>query len=169
MPRQSDSKITNYSGITLPPGEGKSVWVLGDLVTFKAGSEDTRGMYALFEVKAEPQNGPPPHIHHREDEAFYVLEGGFSFLYGDRTINATAGSFVYIPKGTLHTYKNLGNTTGRLLVIVTPAGLERFFEEIGESVMYKSYPPPDDPPDMEKLMALTQKYHIEIKMPQAES
>ena len=108
------------------------------------------------------------HTHLREDEAFYVLEGEFSFLYGDRTINATAGSFVYIPKGILHTYKNLRSTTGRLLVVVTPAGLERFFEEIGETPMYKSYPPLIDPPNMGKLMAVTQKYHIEIRVPQAE-
>lgn len=169
MHKQDNIKSTKNAGITLPPAEGKSVWVLGDLVTFKAVSEDTRGMYALFEIAAQPQNELPPHTHHREDEAFYVLEGEFSFLYGNRTIHTTVGSFVYIPKGILHTYKNLGSTTGRLLVVVTPAGLERFFEEIGETPMYKSYPLLIDPPDMEKLMAVTQKYHIEINIPQAES
>lgn len=168
MHKQENIKGTKYTGITLPPAEGKSIWVLGDLVTFKAVSEDTRGMYALFEIAAQPQNELPPHTHLREDEAFYVLEGEFSFLHGDRTIHATEGSFVYIPKGILHTYKNLRSTTGRLLVVVTPAGLERFFEEIGETPMYKSYPPLIDPPDMEKLRAVTQRYHIEIKIPEIE-
>ncbi len=155
----------NVSGITLQPGMGKSLWVLGDLYTFKVVGEETGGAFAVLEVQVELQNGPPPHIHHREDETFYVLEGEFSFLHGDIKFTATAGSFVYIPRGTLHTFKNIGTSQGRFLVIITPAGFEKFFEEIGEPAIDKSSPPPFNPATVEKLLTLAPKYHLEVRVP----
>ena len=152
-------------GVTLKPGEGKSLWVLGDLYTFKVVGEDTGGSFALIEVQVQPENGPPPHIHHREDETFYVLDGEFSFLHGDRGFIATSGSLIYISKGTLHTFKNVGTAPGRLLVVITPAGFEKFFEEIGEPVIDKSSPPPFNPATVEKLLALAPKYHLEVRVP----
>ena len=109
-------------------------------------------------------NRPPPHIHHREDETFYILEGEFSLLRGDQTFAATAGSLVYIPKGTLHTFKNVGISPGRFLVVITPAGFEKFFEEIGELATDKSSPPPFSPATVEKLMALAPRYNLEVRM-----
>jgi len=159
------STIQDNREIALLPGEGKSLWVLGDLYTFKVVGDDTDRSFAMIEVQAQPQNGPPPHIHHREDETFYVLEGEFSFLHGDRTFTATAGSFVYIPKCTLHTFNNVGTAPGRVLVIITPAGFEKFFEEIGEPATDKSSPPPFNPATIEKLLALAPKYHLEVKVP----
>ncbi|MGH7800590.1 MAG: quercetin 2,3-dioxygenase [Thermodesulfobacteriota bacterium] len=155
----------NLSGITLQTGIGKSLWVLGDLYTFKVMGEETGGAFAVLEVQVQPQNGPPPHIHHREDETFYVLEAEFSFLHSDITFTATAGSFVYIPKGTLHTFKNIGTSQGRFLAIITPAGFEKFFEEIGEPAIDKSSPPPFNPAIVEKLFALAPKYHLEVRVP----
>lgn len=76
--------------------------------------------------------GPPPHIHTREAESFYVLQGEFEFLAEDHWIKAAPGSFVHVPKGSLHTLKNAGDFVGRLLTLVVPAGLDRFFEEAGE-------------------------------------
>jgi mannose-6-phosphate isomerase-like protein (cupin superfamily) len=84
-------------------GQGDSFWVLGDHYTFKLSSEETAGSLAVVELKAFPQNGPPPHIHHREDESFYIIDGTFSVLVGDQTFAAGPGAFVNIPKGTLHT------------------------------------------------------------------
>ena len=157
--------LRSEQGIKLQPGEGKSLWVLGDLYTFKVVGEDTGGSFSLIEGQVQSENGPPPHIHHREDETFYVLEGEFSFLHGDITFTATAGSFVYIPKGTLHTFKNIGTSQGRFLAIITPAGFEKFFEEIGEPAIDKSSPPPFNPATVEKLLALAPKYHLEVKIP----
>lgn len=159
------SKNTNNLGIVLQPDEGKSLWVLGDLYTFKVAGEETGESFAMIEVQVQPQNGPPPHIHHREDETFYILEGEFSFLHGGRTFAATAGSFIHIPKGTLHTFKNVGASPGRFLVVITPAGFEKFFEDIGEPAVDKPYPPPFDPAIVEKLMALAPKYNLEVRMP----
>src|SRR3712207_6150448 len=111
----------------------RSLRVFGELVTSKITSYQTGGAYSLFEVTTQPGSGLPPHIHHREDEAFYVLEGEYEFLDEGRTINAGVGSLIYVPKGNLHTHKNIGEGIGRLLVSQTPGGLyERFVEEIGE-------------------------------------
>ena len=118
---RDNSGIRNDKKITLRPGEGKSYWLLGDLYTFKATGDDTGGAFAMVEAQVQPQNGPPPHIHRREDETFYVLEGEFSFLHGDAAFSAGPGSFIYIPKGTLHTYKNVSGAIGRLVFLFSPA------------------------------------------------
>jgi mannose-6-phosphate isomerase-like protein (cupin superfamily) len=109
-------------GLTrLRPGYGRSLRVLGEVVTYKITSERTGGAYSLFEVVSEPDGGPPPHVQHREDETFYVLEGEYKFLDDDgRTMRVGKGSLVYVPKGNLHTYKNVGTTPGKMLVSQTP-------------------------------------------------
>jgi mannose-6-phosphate isomerase-like protein (cupin superfamily) len=152
----------------VPPGEGsKTLWVLGELVTYKITSEQTGGAYSLFEVVSQPGGGPPPHVQHREDEAFYVLEGEYEFLDECRSMRAGVGALVYVPKGNLHTYKNVGDKSGRILVGQTPGGLhERFFEEIGEEAQDKSKPPiPESLPDMGRIVATATKYGIEIPPP----
>lgn len=147
-----------------PDGEGKTVWMVGtDLMTFKATGEDTGGAYALFDSLVLPDGGPPPHIHTREAESFYVLEGQFEFLAGDHWIKAVPGSFVHVPKGSLHTLKNAGDGVGRLLTLVVPAGLDRFFEEAGEPGTDISTPP--GPPDVEKLLQTAERYGLEFPPP----
>jgi quercetin dioxygenase-like cupin family protein len=114
----------------VPPGEGdRSLWVFGELVLYKTRSEQTGGAYSLFEMASPPGCGPPPHIQHREDESFYLLEGEYEFLVEGRVFRVGAGSLIYVPRGTLHAHKNAGEGTGRLLLSQTPGGShERFFE-----------------------------------------
>ena len=152
----------------LPTGEGtRSLWVLGELVTYKITSYQTGGAYSLFEVTAHPGAGPPPHVQHREDEAFCVLEGEYEFLVEGHTIYAGAGSLIYVPKGNLHAYNNVGEGIGRMLVSQTPGGLhERFFEEIGEEMKDGSTAPAsEDPPDMERIAKIAAEYGIEMPPP----
>jgi mannose-6-phosphate isomerase-like protein (cupin superfamily) len=109
--------------------------VLDELVTYKIPSRQTGGAYTLFEVTTQPGAGPPAHVQHREDECFYVLEGDYEFLIGGEVLRVGAGSLLYVPKGTLHSHKNVGEGVGRMLVIQTPGGLyESFFEEVGKLV-----------------------------------
>jgi quercetin dioxygenase-like cupin family protein len=119
-----------------PAGEGtRSLWVMGELLTHKIPSRRTGGAYTLFEVATEPGAGPPPHVNHREDESFYVLEGEYEFLIEGSTIRARAGSLFYFPKGTHHAHRGVGEGVGRMLVTQTPGGLyEGFFEEVGKPV-----------------------------------
>jgi quercetin dioxygenase-like cupin family protein len=139
------------------------LWVLGELVTRKVASEQTGGAYSLFEVVTQPQVGPPPHIQHREDECFYVLEGEYEFLVEGRTLRMPAGSLLYVPKGNLHAHKNVGEGTGRMLVSQTPGGLhERFFEELGEPAKDTLSPVSEEPPNVQRIGTIAAKYGIEI-------
>ena len=156
-------------GIThIGPGDGRSLRVLGELVTYKTTSERTGGAYSLFEVVSEPGGGPPPHVQHREDEAFYVLEGEYEFLDDGHTMRAGTGSLVYVPKGNLHTYKNVGMTLGKMLVSQTPGGLhERFFEEIGQEEAQNKFKPTahEGLLDAERIVAIAATYGIEMQPP----
>ncbi len=109
------------------PGEGESVWLVGDLITLKLTSEDSGGTCLMFEETSPPGGGPPPHMHRDEDEALYVLEGEVEFLLGEGTIPAGAGSCIYAPRGTLHTFKNVGTSPSRVLGIITPGGIREIF------------------------------------------
>jgi mannose-6-phosphate isomerase-like protein (cupin superfamily) len=147
--------------------EIRALWVLGELVTYKLGSEDSGGASSLFEVVVQPQGGPPPHIQHREDEWTYVLEGEFELLNEGRIMRCRPGSLVYVPKGDLHTYKNVGQAPGRLLVGQIPGGaLQAFFEEVGEEAIEKDSPSVmDGPPDVERIVEIAARHGIEIPPP----
>src|SRR5262252_619706 len=90
------------------PGEGRTVAVVGDVYRFLATGEDTNGKYALWEALVTPGGGPPPHVHSREEEGFYVLEGEITLFVGDgdQRLVASAGMFANMPVGTLHSFKN---------------------------------------------------------------
>lgn len=153
----------------VPEGEGKTVWMVGtDLITFKATGEDTDGAFALFDSLVLPGGGPPPHIHTREAESFYVLEGEFEFFAGDHWIKAAPGSFVHVPKGALHTLKNAGAKVGRLLTLVAPAGLDKYFEEAGVPGTDVSDPPPFGPEEIENMLSILPKYGLQMPPPPGE-
>jgi quercetin dioxygenase-like cupin family protein len=112
-------------------GEGPSAWVVGDTYTFKATAEQTGGAFALIEASIPPGSGPPPHTHTREDEAFYLLDGALEITAGEQTTLARPGDFVYLPRGLVHCFRNPTVGAARALILVTPAGFERFFQEVG--------------------------------------
>ena len=156
------------TGVThVPSGEGRSLWVLGELVTYKTTSERTGGAYSLFEVTTQPGRGVLPHVQHREDESFYVLKGEYEFLDDGGTTRAGAGSLIYVPRGNLHAHKNVGNEPARMLISQTPGGLhEHFFEEIGKPAIDRSEPSVSEgPQDMRRIIAIAVKYGIEIPPP----
>jgi quercetin dioxygenase-like cupin family protein len=157
-------EINERRPIHVPPGEGTVLWVVGELVTFKMVGEDTSGEFTLIEEITPPEGGPPPHMHTREDETFYVLEGEVEFMVGERTFLARAGSVVYAPRNILHAFRNVGSTPSRMSIFITPGGLEKMFKEVGEQVTDRSSPP-EGPPDIENLVAVNQKYGVEIPPP----
>ena len=114
---------------------------MGDLFTYLVTGEESGGSYFTLEVNVGPGNGPPPHIHHREEEQFYVLAGELTFRVGDLTRQASTGDFVHIPHDTVHSFKN-GPTPAKLLATFSPAGIEQFFQEVGELAEDRSAPPP---------------------------
>jgi quercetin dioxygenase-like cupin family protein len=150
----------------LRAGESRSVWVVGDRYTIKASGGDTGGAFALIEALVPPGSGPPPHIHCREDEAFYVLEGQFQFHVDGQEITAEARAWITLAKGSLHYFKNVGTTPARMLILVTPAGLENFFLEVGrEPVEGVSEAVGPTPADIHKLLEAAPRYGLEIRLP----
>jgi quercetin dioxygenase-like cupin family protein len=116
-------------GKYVPTGTGPAYWGPGDEVTFLITGAETDGAVFVSEISVPPAGGPPPHIHHREDESFYVREGTLAIRVGDQTVNASPGDYVHVPRGTVHCFKNTGNTNAKMLVTFTPAGMEKFFEK----------------------------------------
>src|SRR5688572_18710709 len=148
------------------PGGGRTLAVVGDVYRFLATGADTNGTYALWESVVPPGGGPPPHVHSREEEGFYVLEGEITFTVNGETVVATAGTFANMPVGTLHSFKNESNKPAKMLISVAPAGLEQMFFEVGVPLAdgaATAGPPTKD--EIEKLLAVAPKYGIEIRLP----
>jgi quercetin dioxygenase-like cupin family protein len=148
------------------PAGGRTIGVVGDVYRFLATGEDTDGRYALWEALVPPGGGPPPHVHSREVEAFYVLEGEITFQIGTEQLVATAGMFVNMPIGCEHAFKNASDHPARMLIEVVPAGLEQMFFEVGQPVApgATSAPPPT-PEEIETLVAAAVRYGVEIRLP----
>ena len=147
--------------------DGRAVAVVGDVYRFLATCEDTDGKYALWEAIVPPGGGPPPHVHSREEEGFYVLEGEITFTIGKNRFVGGAGTFANMPVGTPHSFKNETSKPSRMLISVAPAGLEKMFFEFGVPLPEGStsaLPPKKE--EIEKLLAVAPKYGIEIKVPQ---
>jgi quercetin dioxygenase-like cupin family protein len=146
--------------------EGRTIAVVGDIYRFLATGADTNGKYALWEAIVLPGGGPPPHVHSREEEGFYILEGEITFQIGDEHLVATAGMFANMPVGTLHSFKNESGKSARMLISVAPAGLEQMFFEVGVPLAQgaTSAPPPAKE-EIEKLLVIAPRYGVEIRLP----
>ncbi|MBS0262638.1 MAG: cupin domain-containing protein [Planctomycetes bacterium] len=156
-----------HSPILRSPPEGRTYAVVGDVYRFLATGAETNGKYALFEALVQPGGGPPPHIHSREEEGFYILEGEITFTIAGRRVVASAGMFANMPVGTPHAFKNESDRPAKMLITVAPAGLEEFFSEVGvalpEGATTAALPTSED---IGKLLARAPYYGLEILIPQ---
>lgn len=151
--------------IVAGPGEGEPLWFLGVLATIKSSVETTDGVVAVVEHLAPQGTGSPLHVHNREDEWFYVIEGELTFWVGGKANVTTAGSFVFGPKGIPHTFM-VSSERARFLLVTEPAGFEGFMRAAGEPAQRLEIPPaPSTPPDMGAMTALAAEYGIEILGP----
>jgi len=148
----TESQITGYG---LGVGQGEARWWLGGLATIKATGKETGGLYTLVEVMDPEGAEAPLHVHHREDEGFWVLEGEITFRIGEQTLKASAGSFVFGPKGVPHTYR-VDKGPARLLFILSPAGFEGLIYATSEPAASPTLPPPGDPPSEEEMAGLAE-------------
>ena len=132
--------------------------ILGIPLLLRIHGRDTGGTLAVVESHDLPGGGPPPHLHHREDETFQILEGDYEFMVGGQTILAKPGTTLFAPRGIPHTYRYVGKTPGRLMCVITPSGFEGFFEEIGAMS-------PQQQQDLPRVIAIAQKFGLEILPP----
>ena len=146
-------------------GEGDSRWFLGALSTIKASAETTAGRVAITENWAPRGHGSPLHVHHNEDEWFYVLSGELTFWVDGQLTTATAGSFVYGPRDVPHTF-TVSSEEARFLLVVEPAGFENFLLELSEPAQSPTLPPASvEPATPETMMATAAEYGVEILGP----
>jgi quercetin dioxygenase-like cupin family protein len=147
------------------PGEGEAMWFLGQLVTIKSAGESTAGRVAVTETLAPRGSGSPLHVHHNEDEWFYVIDGELTLWVGGHVITAPRGSFVYGPRDVPHTF-TVSSEQARFLLVVEPAGFEGFLRTLGEPAQQLVIPPPAAaPPDIEQMTAAAARYGLEILGP----
>lgn len=133
--------------IVIEPGAG-----------LKAGAAGTGGTLALFDTSTTPGGWVPPHVHHAEEEAWYVLDGVLTFRFGQRGVDAPAGTFVLVPRGNVHSFGNTSDAPARFLLMFAPAGMERFFAEMDELATEGGY----SAIDAETRIAIARKYNMEI-------
>jgi len=146
--------------IQVPKNGGTKLNVLGIPMVIRIHGRDTGGVVSAVESHDIPGGGPPPHIHHREDETFQILEGQYEWTVGDQTFVAQPGTTIFAPRGVPHTYRYLGQTPGRLMCIITPSGFEGFFEEI-------SALSPQQQQDISGVVGIAKKFGLEILPPPA--
>lgn len=138
------------------PNEGQTIAPIGgDHSSFKARGDQTGGAFAVLEQSVPPGHGPRRHVHHREEESFYILEGQFGFEVGGQTFIAGPGTFVFGPRDVPHRFWNAGPTDGRFLLFISPAGLEPFFIEFSQ-VMAEA------PDDHDRQAEVAARYGIEF-------
>lgn len=143
--------------VSTPAGEGDAYWWFFSLATIKVATP----AMTLVEVQSSPHAETPLHVHHNEDEGFWVLEGEVTFEAGGETIQAGPGDFVFGPRDVPHRYQ-VGPTGSRMLFILTPGGFEGFIQATGVPARTRDLPPPDLEPDMDVVMANLDTYRGEI-------
>lgn len=147
--------------LMLASTEGEAYWWTGELATIKATGAETNGHLALVEIVAPEGIEIPLHVHHREDEGFWVLEGALTFTVGESTVKAGPGDFLLGPRGVPHAY-TVDAGPARMLFLFAPAGFEGLIRESGIPAAHRTLPPADVQPDMAVLTTLARTYGVEL-------
>ena len=143
--------VAAADGVRLQSGPGR------DLI-FKVTGEDTGGAFDYFIVEVAPHGGPPLHVHHRQEEAIHVLSGRFKVRIGDDVFELQEGGFAYLPSGVPHAFLNLTDQPGEIIVVYTPGGGHKFYEELGPATR-------NGPPDRTVVAAIFEKHGMSLLGP----
>jgi quercetin dioxygenase-like cupin family protein len=147
------------------PGQGRAIWHIDTLMTFKARAADTGGRLAVWEQVLPHRSSPPLHVHSEDDEAWFVLDGTLTFQVQDATLTAEPGSFVWAPRGLPHTFR-VDSPTARVLGLALPAGFDRFVLATGRPAESAGLPPPPQgPPDMAALIGAAREHGMDVLGP----
>jgi quercetin dioxygenase-like cupin family protein len=142
--------------------EGEARWWFGALAVIKATAADTGGQMTIVEVTEPPGSEAPLHVHHREDEAFWILEGDVTLQVGDTTVEAHAGDYAFGPRDVPHRY-TVGDAGCRLLFICTPGGFEELVLEMSQPAPTRTPPPPPEgDPDWGRIAAIAEAHGAEL-------
>jgi mannose-6-phosphate isomerase-like protein (cupin superfamily) len=143
-------------------GEGPLFWGPGDRYRFLITGRQSGGSYFILEALVPPGGGPPLHVHRREEECFFLLEGRLSILVGGRTIDAGAGDFIHFPRGTPHAFRNEGAAVARMLAVFSPAGMEGWFEAaLDVATDREAMPPPPSAAMLARMLEAAPRFGVE--------
>ena len=154
---------TSLQPYFLQTNEGQAVCYTTTRMTLKATGESTGGALSLVEALAAPDTAPPWHVHHHDDEMFYILDGSFLFKCGDELFEGGPGTFVFLPRGIPHSFKVVSETPARFLLLGTPASIDQYFVAAGTPALEEGLRP--QPVDFQKLAANSAQYGMEILGP----
>jgi len=124
--------VTNESAIVVEPGDGRVLRAFGEEVTILLDGDQTGGRLTMWLETTPPEGGPPPHFHINDDEAFHVLEGRVAFFQNSKWHEVGPGGSAFVPRGQVHTFKNVGEGNSRMLLSTSPAGFDIFFSRCAE-------------------------------------
>ena len=159
---QDVSRVQTLKPVAVARDEGEARWWFGGLAVIKATAADTGGQMTIIEVTEPPGIEAPLHVHHREDEGFWLLEGDVTFEVGDATIEAHAGDYVFGPRDIPHRY-TVGDTGCRMLFIMTPGGFEDLVIAMSEPAASRTLPPPSEgEPDWQRVAAIAEAHGCEM-------
>jgi mannose-6-phosphate isomerase-like protein (cupin superfamily) len=145
-------------GYFLPSRDGTQIPAIGLGITIKADGKATHDAYSLFEYAIPPEtNGPPPHLHTREDESFVCLAGRLDVSLGDREFVLEHGDYLYLPRNVVHAFRNPYGAEARVISVVSPAGLEAYYQALGEL--------PPGPKDLGAIRSIMAEFGIELQLP----
>jgi quercetin dioxygenase-like cupin family protein len=150
------------SSYVLPPSSGEKIWIVGDTLWLKATSAETDDAYTVIENISLPGGGPPPHTHKNEDESIYVIDGEFEIMLNAKTTRVTAGAFAFIPRGTVHRFRCVGDCPGKVLIHFTPGGIEGFFREAGIPATNDGRAPPVDAAEIARTAIAGKRYGLHV-------
>jgi quercetin dioxygenase-like cupin family protein len=143
-------------------GEGEARWWFAALAEIKVTAEQTGGLLSIVEVTEPPNAAGPLHVHHREDEGFWILDGDVTFEVGDTTISVSAGDFAFGPRDIPHRY-TAGPSGCRMLFIMTPGGFEDLVRDMSVPAQSRTLPPPsDEQPDWDHVAAVAKAHGCEL-------
>jgi quercetin dioxygenase-like cupin family protein len=159
---QETSQPRTVQPVTIPGDGGEARWWFGALAVVKATAADTGGGMSIVEVTEPPGADAPLHVHHREDEGFWILDGEITFEVGGTTFEARAGDFAFGPRDVPHRYK-VGDSGCRMLFLLTPGGFEGAIMEMSTPARTRTLPPASEqPPEMDGIQDTVASYGCEL-------
>jgi quercetin dioxygenase-like cupin family protein len=156
---ETGSAVAKVKAVTT--GEGEARWWFGSLAVIKATSADTGGQMTIVEVTCPPGEEAPLHVHHREDEGFWILDGSVTLYVGDETIEAGPGDYALGPRDIPHRY-TVGPAGCRMLFICVPGGFENLVKGMSVPAESRTLPPDLGPPDLEMVARVAEENGCEL-------
>ena len=159
---QEADQMTALEPVAVSNNQGDARWWFGTLAVIKTTAAQTGGQLTIIDVTNPPGFEGPLHVHHRDDEGFWILEGSVTLKVGETTIEASAGDYLFAPRDIPHRY-SVGDAGCRMLFIMVPGGMEDIVRATSEPAASLTLPPPPDKePDIDAIKAISKEHGYDL-------